>query len=715
MPPQMNTQDQLAQTGSPALTSPMVGTPPSPPPAMPAEASPYSSQVLTPPPMPGVIGNPQTQSYSEGGTVTPRRRPGLIAAHISKDELQSMIDAQGGAEYDRHDGRPVFKKLSRFLENPHLARSIREKFAMGGGMSAIPSVMQRMQMARGGSVRQGYDIGGAIANPLAGAGNMAMNAPTNVGNSANFVTNAIAHPFNTARNAINAVGNTVSNNVNSAANAIAHPINTVTNAANAIGNNFSSAANAIAHPVDTINNAANSVGNAFGTTGNNIANAATNFGNNTVNAAKDIGNAAMHPIDTISNTASDAANSVGNAFSSAGKGIGNAFSSLFAEGGHAEPREEHGRGRDTQLVYITPYLRKFLDSTGKGSINPHDGHPEYFGLDDVWNGVKSAGSAVGNAAQYLGSNAWKGIKAAAPTMGRIAAQAAPLVGSAIGTAVGGPGFGTVVGGFGGQLASQGINSLVDNYGGESYLHPEVEKALGNAVGNAALSHSTGKNTMSQSAGYGLESLGNDLGFAPVADVGKGMQSGQGFVQAGKGVVNKLLGPSNVEALGGAPAGDPPLAVAPGATRRPAYPGAPVSAAEGGHMVNHYAPGGVVPPRVPNLGSMINAPMVAGSMYNPATDTRSGNINPNPQADITSVAQQGMPDPMTKPRSNGIPNGYNFSSPGSGMAIYNGKMAGGGAVKGITGPMMGTNSNRAAMEKKYLSNIYGGSNAGRRAY
>ncbi len=105
-----------------------------------------------------------------------------------------MVDAQGGPEYDRHTGRHVFKKLSRFLENPHVERSIRAKFAQGGstrmgcprfaaGGSTGYSMPQRSpmgeeQFARGGDTDLVYitphmkrlfdSIGAGSTNPVNG-------------------------------------------------------------------------------------------------------------------------------------------------------------------------------------------------------------------------------------------------------------------------------------------------------------------------------------------------------------------------------------------------------------------------------------------------------------------------------------------------------------------------------------------------------------------
>lgn len=70
----------------------------------------------------------------------------------------------------------------------------------------------------------------------------------------------------------------------------------------------------------------------------------------------------------------------------------------FAAGGHTDMmrspmgEEKYGRGGDTELVYITPHMKRIFDESGKGTINPHNGRHEYFGLSDIWNGIKTAGS-----------------------------------------------------------------------------------------------------------------------------------------------------------------------------------------------------------------------------------------------------------------------------------------------------------------------------------
>lgn len=89
-----------------------------------------------------MMGDPQTQSYAHGGR-TRKRRSSMVEAYMGPDEIATMVDAQGGPEYDRKTGRHIFKKLSRFLENPHVERSIKNKFACGG----------RINYAEGGSTR----------------------------------------------------------------------------------------------------------------------------------------------------------------------------------------------------------------------------------------------------------------------------------------------------------------------------------------------------------------------------------------------------------------------------------------------------------------------------------------------------------------------------------------------------------------------------------
>jgi hypothetical protein len=191
-----------------------------------------------------IMGNPQTESYARGGST--KKRPSMIEAYMSPDEIAKMVDAQGGPDYDRHTGRHVFKKLSRFMENPHIERAIRAKFAAGGMVNQNASPM--------GGITGVIDEARSIGMPrpgFAGGGSTGYSMPQRSPASA----------------------------------------------------------------------------------------------------------------------------------------------------------ENYARGGDTELVYITPHMKKLFDSLGAGSLNPVTGKPEYFGLSDIWGGIKS-----------LGSSALGGLNAIAPQL-----------------------------------------------------------------------------------------------------------------------------------------------------------------------------------------------------------------------------------------------------------------------------------------------------------
>lgn len=285
-----------------------------------------------PNPMNQTMGNPQTQSFAHGGRT--RKRSKMIPVHVSKSELAEMVEAQGEAEHDKHDGRHVFKKLGKFLEHPHIAHAVRAKFAQGGGMSSLPSVMDQ-------------------------ARSLGMHRPG------------------------------------------------------------------------------------------------------------------------------------------------------FADGGHVA-HESNGRNGDTEVVYIPHSMQKLLDSSGRGSINEHDGKPEYFGLSDIWGGIKSLGSsalgALNSAAPMLAQVA-RPLAAKLPGGYGIAANAAldaaPNLINSLNNSVNnqnnpdptqGPDWGAIAP----QLAAHGVNAAASRFnnpmvrgaqaGAQSYLNNQnFSQGMGNAF-NAATAH-----------------------------------------------------------------------------------------------------------------------------------------------------------------------------------------------------------------------------------
>lgn len=225
---------------------------------------PQGSPMQTPEGVPNqTLGNPQTQSYAHGGRT--KKRPSMIEVYMSPDEIAKMVDAQGGADHDRYTGRHMFKKLSRFMENPHIDKAIRQKFAFGGG---IPNPFS--------AVTQNFATGGEVQSPF------------------NGVTSVInrAHELGMARPGFAEGGSTRQYNM-----------------------------------------------------------------------------PARAPLTD----------------------------------------EQYARGGDTELVYITPHMKRLFDDLGKGTINPVTGHPEYFGLSDLWSGLKS-----------VGSTALGGLNAVAPQLAEFA-------------------------------------------------------------------------------------------------------------------------------------------------------------------------------------------------------------------------------------------------------------------------------------------------------
>lgn len=71
----------------------------------------------------------------------------------------------------------------------------------------------------------------------------------------------------------------------------------------------------------------------------------------------------------------------------------------------AHHHNNNGRYGDTEKAYITPHLKQILDhARGGESRNPHDGDPEYFGLNigNLLSGLKSAAStAAGHVGNFV--------------------------------------------------------------------------------------------------------------------------------------------------------------------------------------------------------------------------------------------------------------------------------------------------------------------------
>lgn len=324
--------------------------------------SPYASQSQMPP---SGFGQPQTDSYAHGGRT--RKRHSMVEVYVSKPEIQEMIEAQGGPEFDKLTGRHVFKKLSRFMENPHVERAIRARFANGGGMSAVP---QGMQDAMGGMPARSFAHGG----------------------------HAITH---------------------------------------------------------------------------------------------------RSPMG----------------------------------------EERYARGGDTDLVYITPHMKRIFDETGRGSINPVNGKPEYFGLSDIWGGIKSFGqgalgalnSAAPTIAEALKPMAGK-LPGAYGVMANAALDAAPNLLNKFNNYVSGqnnpdptagPDWGKVAPEFGAHVVNEAAGRFNNplargaQAGAQSYLN---NQSFGQGMGNAmnAATSGMGDNPMTDIMRRGTNELSGSGNFEDAA-------------------------------------------------------------------------------------------------------------------------------------------------------------------------------------------------------
>ena len=227
-----------------------------------------------------------------------------------------------------------------------------------------------------------------------------------------------------------------------------------------------------------------------------------------------------------------------------------------ANGGRMQTaHESYGRNGDTELAYIGPTTRHLFDAfLGHQSRNPHDGHPEYWGLDDIFGGigdalgaipgvggllqqgVNSAGSLMGGLPGGLGGilkqggniasglmggmpglpslggmlggmpqsllNAGKSlVGAAAPMVSQALPALGQMAGSALGARMGNPALGNMVGGMAGNLGSSIMNQLAPQ---QAPSGPGAQ--LGQGLGAAAQAYAQDGN-MRRAMGQGMATAG----------------------------------------------------------------------------------------------------------------------------------------------------------------------------------------------------------------
>lgn len=149
--------------------------------------------------------------------------------------------------------------------------------------------------------------------------------------------------------------------------------------------------------------------------------------------------------------------------------------------------EANGMHGDTERAYIGPITRHFLDSYARQSINPRDGHPQYWSLgsflgglgNTLRRGVSSVGNAIGGFAQKALPIAGGVARAALPALSQIA-------GNALQNRYGIEGLGDVASGALNQLGNAGLDQV-----GATNSPSQFQSAAGNGLSGAVQSHLSG--------------------------------------------------------------------------------------------------------------------------------------------------------------------------------------------------------------------------------
>ena len=198
----------------------------------------------------------------------------------------------------------------------------------------------------------------------------------------------------------------------------------------------------------------------------------------------------------------------------------------------AKALQARGRGRDTMLAHINPQEAAMLRRAGGlGTINPYTGMPEYWGLDDLWDGAKNV---VKKAVNVVKDVAKSDIGRIALTIGLTMALGPLAAGYGIGTA----GTAAIVGGGMSALSGGNIQDILKGaamgYIGGS-IAPGVSEYMPGAAGSVLNQGLTGA---AMGTGFGLASgmslkdslKAGAVGGLTAGAVGYGQQ--QGYIPGG---------------------------------------------------------------------------------------------------------------------------------------------------------------------------------------
>lgn len=211
---------------------------------------------------------------------------------------------------------------------------------------------------------------------------------------------------------------------------------------------------------------------------------------------------------------------------------------MYAHGGHvghnrmhhqAQMLSHYGMGRDKILAHINPAEADYLQNHHGMSVNPYTGLPQ-FGL---WDMVKSAGGALGNAALQAAPGLWAQYgqpmaQSALQNIDQRVQNALPGMAQNLGQKIGGQRFGQQLGQLG-QSIGQNLSNQYGNYGGlAGQVIPRVNQAMG-VQGPSQFPSVTSANPMQTAM---------NMGRNVYNDVGRGMVN-QGLQSMDKSVMNRL--------------------------------------------------------------------------------------------------------------------------------------------------------------------------------
>lgn len=215
-----------------------------------------------------------------------------------------------------------------------------------------------------------------------------------------------------------------------------------------------------------------------------------------------------------------------------------------------EKMKAKGRFGDTEMAYIGPRTKKFLDrtlsdttggrTTAENNKHPSTGKPEYFGLSSMFGGL---GKTISKGVSGLGHAVSGGIN----SLGNVATKALP--GAIMGGMMGGP-EGAMMGGLSSAMQSNGHPGGMPQQGGGYSPYPGYQPGAAqgqmnqmNQQGQAGLGNlnQMGQNLMANANQWGqnaISSLANKASQGLTQGTNYGQNSLNQGTQYGQGMMNQ---------------------------------------------------------------------------------------------------------------------------------------------------------------------------------